>query len=183
MSFEEATDKFVVEPEFPPILGQRGKIFNRSGFDFSEGTEPEPEKGDIGLSQLIHFEDGVPAGPPYLNSRIGMADLGLVDFGRLVSEGPADLRPDPPDRGDEYGRFWSKIPQEGHTYAFWTREGDIVLMHILDIVLLSKFRFGDRVDHILFDWVYYPVSDRFPSTTSVQPTSWGELKNSLLRME
>ena len=111
MSFEEATDKFVVEPEFPPILGQRGKIFNRSGFDFSEGTEPEPEKGDIGLSQLIHFEDGVPAGPPYLNSRIGMADLGLVDFGRLVSEGPADLRPDPPDRGDEYGRFWSKIPQ------------------------------------------------------------------------
>ena len=35
------------------------------------------------------------------NSRIGMADIGLVDFGRLVSAGPVDLRPDPSDR-DKY---------------------------------------------------------------------------------
>ena len=79
-----------------------------------------------------------------------------------------------------YDRFWSKIPQEGHTYAFWTREGGIALMYILDIV---TFRRGGRVSYILFDWVYYPTSDRSPNATSIQPTSWGELKNSLLRME
>ena len=73
--------------------------------------------------------------------------------------------------------IWSKIPQEGDTYAFWTQEGGIALMHILDI----KYRRKSRIDHILFDWVYYPPFDRSPDATSIQPTSWGELKNSLLR--
>ena len=181
VSYKEATDKFVslVEPELPPIVGQRDKIRNYSGFDFSEGTESyffKEEKDDIELYQHTDFE-GYNIGPPRLNSRIGMADLGLVDFGRLVSAGPVDLRPDPPDR-DKYGRFWSQIPQEGHTYAFWTREGGIALMHILDIV---TFRIEGRVRDILFDWVYYPAYDRFPNETSVQPASWGQLKNSLLR--
>ena len=181
VSYKEATDKFVslVEPEFPPIVGQRDKIRNFSGFDFSEGTESsffKEEKDDIELYQDTDFQ-GYNIGPPSLNSRIGMADLGLVDFGRLVSAGPVGLRPDPPDR-DKYGRFWSQIPQEGYTYAFWTREGGIALMHILDIV---TFRVEGRVSDILFDWVYYPAFDRFPNETSIQPTSWGQLKSSLLR--
>ena len=181
--FEDATDKFVVEPEFPPIVGQRGTIssfysFSALGFDFSEGTESESfdeKKDDVKSFQRIEVHDGFGDSPPYLISYIGMADLGRVDFGRLVSGGPADLRPDPATSDDPL--YWSKIPQEGDTYAFWTQEGGIALMHILDI----KYRRKSRIDHILFDWVYYPPFDRSPDATSIQPTSWGELKNSLLR--
>ena len=173
--YEKATSEFVslVEPEFPPIVGQRDTMRTFSGFDFSEGTESkysfDENKDDIELYQHTDFE-GWSAGPPRLKSPLDMADLGRVDFGRLVSAGPANLRLDPDSR--------SKIPQEGHTYAFWTREGGIALMHILDIV---TWRRRGLVSYILFDWVYYPASDRFPNATSVQPTSWGELKNSLLR--
>ena len=182
VSYEDATSKFfVLEPELPPIVGQRSTMRNNSGFDFSEGTNSYPlffdhDKDDIELYQSIYPEDGFAASPSSLRSPIGMADLGQVDFGRLVSEGPADLRPDPDSR--------SMIPQEGHSYAFWTQEGGIALMHILppDIDLFG-LGYGERIDHILFDWVYYPVSGRLPNATSVQSTSWGQLKDSLLRME
>ena len=187
VSFDEkATSEFVslVEPEFPPIVGRRDTLRSgESGFDFSEGRESHSflisyEKSDIKFSQIVwHGEIFRPAS---LKSSIGMADLGRVNFGRLVSAGPADLRPDPPDRRDAGEFFWSQIPQEGHTYAFWTQEGGIALMHILDIV--RGHRLG-AVSYILFDWVYYPASDGSPNATSVQPTSWGQLKNSLLRMK
>ena len=50
-------------------------------------------------------------------------------------------------------------------------------MYILEI----KYWESGSISHILFDWVYYPTSDRLPNATSVQPTSWGQLKNSVLR--
>ncbi len=177
VSFEEATSKFVVEPDLPPIWGQLGKISNQSGFDFSKGTESYGLKEDIGFGQRTD-QDGFGDGPPYLSSRIGMATLGQVEFGSLVSEGRPDLRLDPPERVFTDGTFrWLKTCQEGDTYALWSREGGIALMHILDISLNSR----GTVRHMLFDWVYYPASDRSPDTTSVQPTSWGQLKASLLR--
>ena len=173
VSFEEATSEFVslVEPEFPPIVGQRDEI--RGGFDFSEGTKTY--SSDIELYQYIFHGEAVTS--PVLESHIGMADLGQVDFGRLVSAGPGSLRPDPPRSGNP--PRWSKVPEEGDTYAFWTREGGIGLMHILDIVI-SRSVLG-AVSYILFDWVYYPASDRSPDATSVQSISWGQLKNSILR--
>ena len=184
VSFDKmATSEFVslVEPEFLPIVGQRDEIHNYRGFDFSEGTESEhlfdEDKDDIELYHHEGFEGHI-VGPPRLHSRLGMADLGRVGFGRLVSTGLADLRPDPP-KFDNPPR-WSKVPEEGDTYAFWTQEGGMALMHILDIV---TWRRSGAVSYILFDWVYYPASDRSPDATSVQSTSWGQLKNSLLRME
>ena len=178
--YEKATSEFVslVEPEFPPIVGQRDEMTRSDGFDFSEGSRSElfnDDKDDIELSQIVFFSEAT--SPPYLKSHIGMADLGQVDFGYLVSEGPGNLRPGSPDRGNEYGKVWLKTPQEGHTYAFWTREGGIALMHIFKV----KYWELGVLNYILFDWVYYPASDRFPNATSVQPTSWGQLKNSLLR--
>jgi len=177
VSFQEATSRFVVEPELPPIWGQLGKISNQSGFDFSKGTEAYGPEDDLYFGQDIYH--GFGDGPPSLSSRIGMAALGQVEFGSFVSEGLPDLRPDPPHDVLINGMFlWSEICQEGYTYAFWTQEGGIALMHILKI---SRFSKSGTVRHLLFDWVYYPASDRSPDTTSVQPTSWGQLKDSLLR--
>lgn len=176
VSFQEATSRFVVEPELPPIWGQLGKISNQSGFDFSKGTEAYGPEDDLYFAQNIYH--GFGDGPPSLSSRIGMAALGQVEFGSFVSEGLPDLRPDPPHDVLINGMFlWFEICQEGDTYAFWTREGGIALMHILKISFNSR----SAVRHLLFDWVYYPASDRSPDTTSVQPTSWGQLKDSLLR--
>ena len=177
VSFKEVVNEFVLPPpELPPIVGQRYEMLGHSYFDFSEEAETSPLKhNDIELEQLTGAE-GLAVAPPYLKSRIGMADLGQVDFGRLVSSGPADLQPDSPDR-DKYGWLWSRVPQEGHTYAFWTQEGGIALMHILEIKYWRLY----GVQYILFDWVYYPASYTSPDATSVQSTSWGELKNSLPR--
>lgn len=178
MSIQEATSRFVVEPELPPIWGQLGKIPNQSEFDFIKGPEADGPEADLRFGQRTHH--GFGDGPPYLSSRIGMAALGQVEFGSLVSEGLPDLRPDPPDDVLINGTFlWFEICREGDTYAFWTREGGIALMHILDISRFSNS--GGAVRHLLFDWVYYPASDRSPDTTAVQPTSWGQLKDSLLR--
>ncbi len=206
VSYEEATGKFVGEPDFSSILGQLGKIsinnggFTVSGFDFSEGTKSEyffGEKKEGDLEAYQSTWDGFASTSPYLISYIGMADLGRVDFGRLVSEGPADLRPDPPscswrtappfcpegpadlrpDPSTSDDLRWRKVPQEGDTYAIWTQEGGIALMHILDV----KHTWRRTVLYILFDYVYYPASDRSPEKTSVQPTSWGQLKQLFLQ--
>ena len=100
-----------------------------------------------------------------------IVDLGQVDFGHLVSAGlPAGLQPT--DVVIE--------PQEGKTYAIWTREGGIALMHVLKVVLVGtrgRINYGMLVDYLFFDWVYYPPAALSPDGTAVQPTSWGAVKH------
>lgn len=163
----------------PPavVWGQLAQLHERAGFDFSAGTETDyySEDGDVVLDQFSDSHG--PHGPPFLcaHTCIGLppakiVDLGRVDFGRLVSEGEGtDL---------QLVQAQSQIhdPQAGHTYAIWTREGGIVLMHVLNFIVSSRI-----VDYIFFDWVYYPPAALSPDGTAVQPTSWGALKRSILR--
>ena len=167
--FEEAAEDLVllIEPEFPPIVGQRDTLHIGMGFDFTEETSGYyREKDDVRLDQLSDGHGGS-AGPPFLESYVSqVADLGQVDFERLASEGPSSgLQADPDSR--------SLRPQEGNTYAFWTQEGGVALVLVLDIV---TSRWGESVIYILFDWIYYPPSEK---DTSIKSTSWGELKKTL----
>ncbi len=171
------------DPEPPAVVwGQLAKLNRRSGFDFSAGTETDyySEDADV-VSDTF---------PPVNSDRIllcshtcvglppaKIVDLGRVDFGRLVSERQAaDL---------QLVQAQSQIrdPQAGHTYAIWTREGGIALMHVLKVVGPGGRRNYALFDYIFFDWVYYPPSDGSPDGTAVQPTSWGALKRSILRTE
>ncbi len=171
-SYEEATRELVtlMEPELPPIVGQRDTLYSLGGFDFSKGQKLNPkwlfdeENDDIEFWQRIDPNDGLSLEPEKLVSLTGLADLGRVDFTGLVSTGPPDLQKDP--------RPWSVIPQELNTYAFWTQEGGIALMNVLDVV---RSRIGSGI-YIVFDWVYYPPSE---DSTIIQSLSWGELKNLL----
>ena len=164
-------------PEPPAVVwGQLAQLHESAGFDFSAGTETDyySEDGDVVLDQFSGNHG--PHGPPFLcaHTCIGLppakiVDLGRVDFGRLVSEGEGtDL---------QLVQAQSQIhdPQAGHTYAIWTREGGIALMHVLNFIVSSRI-----VDYIFFDWVYYPPADLSPDGTAVQPTSWGALKHSIL---
>ena len=170
ISFEEAAEELVllIEPEFPPIVGQRDTLRIGRGFDFSEDDSGYyRERDDVMLEQRSYHS--TPDGPPFFESFVNQVDLGQVNFGRLAFEGPpADLQPDPDSR--------IAYPQEGNTYAFWTQEGGVALVHVLDIV---KHRWG-IISYVLFDWIYYPPSEK---STSIKSTSWGELKNSLGRSQ
>ena len=92
-----------------------------------------------------------------------MADLGKMGFGLLIAQGI----------------------QEGHTYAVRSREGGVALLYVFDVEspkkdYRSEFSVDTSVENIKFDWIYYP--EGLPDTdSSVQPISWGQLKNSLLR--
>ena len=174
VSYEEATEELVTlaKPDPIPVVGQRDTIHTLFGFDFSEGVGSDPlldSRSDLELVQIVTVH-GDAGGPPAFVSIHGMADFGRADFGRLISNGTADLEPDPPRvRGD-----WAKRPQEGHVYAFWTREGGIALTHVIEIVTAAWS--PETVVYVLIDWKYFPPSS--PDTsTSVTPTSWGELKN------
>lgn len=174
-------------PEPPAVVwGQLAQLNRRSGFDFSTGTETDfySEVADIVLDQWPAVGgDSSPDHPSFLCSHtcIGLppakiVDLGQVDFGRLVSEGRAAAL--------ELAQAQIADPQAGHTYAIWTREGGIALMHVLEIFLVGtrgRINFGGLVDYIFFDWVYYPPAALSPDKTAVQPTSWGALKHSILR--
>ncbi len=169
VSFEEAAGKLVllVDPDLPPVVGERDTLFLLDGFDFSEGS-PVPEweeEVDLVLSQLT---DHGQARSPFSFTRYKRgAHLETDDFARLVSEWAlVDLR-----LFDE-GRI---VPKDGHIYAFQTQEGGTGLMHILDIVLRAD---SSVIYYILFDWVYYPPSDK---PTSIESTSWGAVKNSFYR--
>ena len=98
---------------------------------------------------------------------MGITDLGELNFASQVSEGRPSLT-----KGPDY---WQVI-REGKTYAVWTEEGGMALVHILDIV---RSRVGRAVIYVLFDWVYYPSSVD-TDNTAIQSTSWGELKNLFL---
>ena len=169
VSFEEAVRELLVvkEPDFPPIVGKRDTLRYLQKFDFSEGISvksffSETPHHDMALE---HRTDsiGFSEGPIYLTSPMGIRDLGPLNFAEQVSEGSPSLT-----KSSDYWR----VIEEGSTYAVWTEEGGVALVHILDIV---RFRRGAAVIYILFDWVYYPPSDN-SDKTAIQPTSWGELK-------
>ena len=168
-------------------LGQVGRVRMEEGFDFSEGKHSE-SSNDFEL--VVHrpwMRIGKAAFQPplgdtwsSLSSETGIADLGKSDFGFLI----AIVKSIPPDFQLHFGTESNLL--KGHTYAVRSREGGIALMYLLDWEpRRTDFKGGvyfgaGSVNNIKFDWVYYP--DGLPDAgTSVQPTSWGQLKNSVLR--
>lgn len=169
-------------------LGQVDQMQMTEGFDFSEGKHSEPSN-DFELVWRESFFGffSYPSGKlacvpsfryPFLSAETGVADLGKIDFGLLVFKGiPPDLRLD----------FVTMVNlSEGHTYAVRSREGGVALLYVFDVESLGDDRrvlfdsLFEVVRNIKFDWVYY--SDGLPDAgTSIQSTSWGQLKNSLLR--
>ena len=171
------------DPEPPAVVwGQLAKLNRRSGFDFSAGTETDYYSEDADVVSDEFPPSGFHSDSDTIllcsHSCIGLppakiVDLGRVDFGRLVSEGGgADL---------QLVQAQAQIhdPQAGHTYAIWTREGGIALMHVLKVVRPRGRRSYALFDYIFFDWVYYPPAALSPDGTAVQPTSWGALKRIL----
>ena len=179
-------------------LGQIGQVQLDEGFDCSEGKHSESSNdfelvrrgSDFrawGFRDRDFFDFGTPSaksacaptGGYYsvLSSETGLADLGKMDFGLLISKGiPPDLRLD----------FGTEVThREGHIYAVRSREGGIALLYVFDVEFLKKdYRSGFSVDasaeNVKFDWVYYP--DGLPDgDTAVQPTSWGQLKQLFLQ--
>ena len=168
-------------------LGQVGQVRIDEGFDFSEGTHSEPSNDFELASQSAFFSNGsgklVCLYIPFselLSSETGIADLGEIDFSLLISKGiPPDLQLD---------FVTINFPAEGHTYAVRSREGGVALLYFFDVEynVREEYRpiayesLWKHVTNIKFDWVYYP--DGLPvAGTSVQPISWGQLKNSVLR--
>ena len=169
-------------------LGQVDQVRMREGFDFSEGKHSEPSNDfELVRRESIFFDffasapSGKPACIPYfvspwLSAKTGVADFGKIDFGLLISKGiPPDLQLD----------FVTMVNlSEGHTYAVRSREGGVALLYVFDAESLGDDKRGlfdiRFVRNIKFDWIYYP--DGLPDADSaVQPISWGQLKNSVLR--
>ena len=171
-------------------IGQVAQVRMGEGFDFSQGTHSEPSN-DVKL--LNDIEDplgfyGSPSGklacspppnfPPVLRSpETGVVDLGKKDFSLLISQGI------PPDRPLDFATKWW-ILYEGHTYAVRSREGGVALLYVFDAEFNEEdykpTSFPPSLEHITFDWVYY--LDGLPDgDTSVQPTSWGQLKQLFLQ--
>lgn len=167
-------------------LGQVGQMQMGEGFDFSEGKHSE-YSNDFELVPRTwgFFAEGFPSGKvacaptggtyPVLFSETGIADLGKMDFGLLISKGILpDLRL---DFGTEIGPWGGN---EGHTFAVRSREGGIALLYLFDEEFpkkdyRSEFSLNASVENVKFDWVYYP-DGLLDGDTSVQPTSWGHLK-------
>ena len=174
-------------------VGQIAPVRMGAGFDFSQGTHSEPSN-DVELLELYvdyleKIEDldslyfGGPSGKlacsPYeyitalRSSEAGVVNLGKVDFSRLISQGI------PPDRPLDFATKWALL-YEGHTYAVRSREGGVALLYVFDAEFNEEDYkptpfFFPNLEHITFDWVYYP--DGVPDKdTAVQPISWGQLK-------
>ena len=167
-------------------LGQVGQVQIEEGFDFSEGKH-SASSNDFELVQRTwgFFAEGFPSGKvacfptggyySVLSSETGMADLGKMDFGLLIAQGI------PPDLQLDYGT--EATYREGHTYAVRSREGGVALLYLFDVELYKKdyrIEFGTSVENVKFDWVYYP-DGLIDGDTSVQPTSWGQLKQLFLQ--
>ena len=167
-------------------VGQVAQVRMDEGFDFSQGTHSEPSN-DFELLN-IYYDDMFPSGklacssppefwPALRSFETGLADLGKKDFRLLISQGI------PPDRPLDFATEWWVL-YEGHTYVVQSREGGVALLYVFDAEFneadYKPTSFPSRLEHITFDWVYYP--DGLPDAgTSVQATSWGQLKNSVLR--
>ena len=169
-------------------LGQVGQVRIGEGFDFSEEKHSE-SSNDFELvrhSTIFGFRSYsgkaacLPDYPYFvLSSETGIADLGKMDFGLLIAQGvPPDVRLDFGTEVRLAGGVHLAGGNEGHTFAVRSREGGVAFLYLFD----EEFP-GYRREHILnikFDWVYYP--EGLPvAGTSVQPISWGQLKNSLLK--
>ena len=185
ISGEEIVYEQVRDPSFESTgLGQVGQVRMGEGFDFSEGKNSESFNDfelEIDFDAFGLFGRGKPADvwvprSPVLSSKAGVASLGKIDFGFLISKGiPPDLRLDFVTSGN---------PSEGYTYAVRSREGGVALLYIFDAergpAIFTFGGYASDLEGIKFDWVYYP--DGLPDAgTSVQPISWGQLKNSVLR--
>ena len=167
-------------------LGQVGQVRIDEGFDFSEGTHSEPSNDFELVSRTFFSNSSGKLACSYfpvdeiLASETGMVDLGEIDFSLLISKGiPPDLQLD---------FVTSNPPAEGHTYVVRSREGGVALLYVFDVGynVREEYRpiayesLWKHVTNIKFDWVYYP-DGLLSMGTSVQPTSWGQLKNSVLR--
>ena len=173
-------------------LGQVGRVRMNEGFDFSEGKHSEPSN-DFELVKRhrdLFSGSSVPIGKATdqpllwetwsaLSSETGIADLGKGDFGHLI----AIVKSISPDFQLHFGTEANL--SKGHTYAVRSREGGIALMYLLDWEPRTTdfkggvtYFAGSFINSIKFDWVYYP--DGLPAVgTSIQSTSWGQLKNSV----
>ena len=167
-------------------VGQVAQVRIGEGFDFSQETHSEPSN-DFELLD-IYYDDMFPSGklacspppefwPALRSSETGLVDLGKKDFSLLISQGIS------PDRPLDFATEWL-ILYEGHTYAVRSREGGVALLYVFDAEFneadYKPTSFPPSLEHITFDWVYYP--DGLPvAGTSVQPISWGQLKNSVFR--
>lgn len=166
-----------------------GQIRRQGGFDFSEGKELAPDAVDNPNFDLVltQFEEVafpmMKMGPPLLISETGIADLGAIDFGRLIPEGiPPDLRPDSLGTGmvdSPTDRLSEAILKKGHTYVIWSREGGIAIMYVFEmesdrplIKWDPSYRF---INNAKFDWIYNP-DGMLDTATAVQLISWGQLK-------
>ena len=163
-------------------LGQVGQVQMEEGFDFSEEKHSESSNDFELVSQYWGWSGKAACAPtsgsyPVLSSETGIADLGKMDFGLLIAQGvPPDVRL---DFGTEV-TLW-----EGHTYAVRSREGGVALLYIFDVEFPKKDYRAELIlyrsaENIKFDWVYYP-DGLLDGDTSVQPTSWGHLKQLFLQ--
>ena len=175
-------------------LGQVGQVQIEEGFDFSQEKHSESSNDfELVRRSWSFFSDTssgkaacLPAwlleGGSYsvLSSATGIADLGKMDFGLLIAQGiPPDVRLD----------FGTEVSlsgvNEGHTFAVRSREGGVALLYLFDKEFPEKdyrieYRADTSAENIKFDWVYYP--EGLPvAGTSVQPTSWGHLKQLFLQ--
>lgn len=174
-------------------VGQVAQVRMGEGFDFSQGTHSEPSN-DCELVEtytddwedldLSGFYDSGPSAKLACStyryysalrcSEARVVDLGKRDFRLLISQGI------PPDRPLDFAT--ERALYEGHTYAVRSREGGVALLYVFDAEfyledyeLYKHTYFPPNLEHIAFDWVYYP--DGLPDKdTAVQPISWGQLK-------
>jgi len=161
-------------------LGQVGQVQLNGGFDFSTGKDTDPYTSesypynDLIFDVRYSFFGGIPLGDILtgllLLSETGVADLGKIDFGVLISNGiPPNLQLEP---------LTEVHLIEGHTYVVWSHEGGVAILYVFEVIRDLHFSSGPptNVDRIKFDWFYYP--DGLPDmATAVQPISWGQLKH------
>ena len=172
-------------------LGQVGQVQIEEGFDFSQEKHSESSNDFEFVGRFWNILDSGPSSGKsacipvlgrsfsVLSSATGVADLGKMDFGLLIAQGvPPDLQLD----------FGTEVThREGHTYAVRSREGGVALLYLFDKEFSktrrksrSEFSTDEPAQNIKFDWVYYP--EGLPvAGTSVQPTSWGHLKQLFLQ--
>ena len=165
-------------------LGQIGQVRTGEGFDFSQGKHSESSNDfelEI-LSPFDFFDGATPQSIYFFSSETGIANLGKVDFGLMISKGvPGDARVK--DRVGFNLLYNPDPPPRGRIYAVWSREGGVALLYVFGIEFVESFHAIIPVyylRYIRFDWIYYPAEE--PDTdTAVQPISWGQLKRAVLQ--